>query len=63
MSAIVVSKPWIVQLICCGREDGTWPCATWAEADALRNSYVAAEGHDRAAIISIHFAGPQDGET
>jgi hypothetical protein len=45
-------KPWLLHLVCCGRDDGTWPCATWEEADEIRQSYVAAEGHERSAIIT-----------
>lgn len=44
-------KPWLLVLICCGRSDGTWPCNTWDEADALRESYMSAPDHDRQAIL------------
>lgn len=49
-------KPWRVRLICCGRDDGTAHFATRGEAEVMRSSYIAAEGHDRAAIIT----GPAD---
>lgn len=45
-------RPWLLHLICCGRDDGMWPCATWDEADEIRRSYVEAEGHERTAIIT-----------
>ena len=42
---------WRVRLICCGRDDGAVTFPTWEDAEDFRVSYVAAEGHDRAAII------------
>jgi hypothetical protein len=46
---------WILQLTCCGRDDGTVGRRTWQEADELRESYVAADGHERSAIIVAGF--------
>ena len=31
---------WAVDLIDCGRDDGVQVCATWAEADEFRQSYI-----------------------
>ncbi len=42
---------FIVKLTCCGRDDGTYGPVSWSEADAFRESYLNAEGHDRSAII------------
>lgn len=47
---------FILRLTCCGRDGGTVGRATWQEADELRESYLAAEGHDRSAIIITGFA-------
>ena len=47
-------RAWRLRLICCGRSDGYWYTDTWEEADAIRNSYVTAYGHDRAAIIEAN---------
>lgn len=50
-------RKWLVHLICCGRDDGTWPCASWEEADALRTSYIdPSTGHDRSAVITVRGA-------
>lgn len=49
---------WLITLICCGRDDGTWWMPTWAEADKFREDYCKAEGHDRAAIIVGEFDDP-----
>jgi hypothetical protein len=52
--------PWAVDLIDCGRDDGVQVCATWAEADAFRQSYVASAEQmqhcERTAVI--HRAVP-----
>ncbi len=45
------SVPFTLRFICCGREDGTATRSTWDEAEALRESYISAEGHDRSCII------------
>lgn len=42
---------WILRLICCGREDGVQVFTDWNEADAFRESYCDADGHDRQGII------------
>lgn len=66
-----MSGGWIVQLTCCGRDNGTYGAATWKEADDFRTSYLSGagvagpgrspealrEGHDRSAII---VAGYED---
>lgn len=49
-------KPWELQLICCGRDDGTETFDTWEAADAFRESYtsgpgVGGSGHERAAVL------------
>lgn len=55
--AAEMNMKWRVLLTCCGRENGHEDFATWADADALRESYlsgpgVAPEGgHVRSAII------------
>lgn len=46
---------WIVQLTCCGRDDGTYATATWAAADEFREQYLNAGGHKRSAIIVLGF--------
>jgi hypothetical protein len=60
---------WILQLTCCGRDDGTYAAATWQEADEFRESYLSGSGvagpgrsvralmmgHDRSAIIAAGF--------
>jgi hypothetical protein len=46
-------KPWMTQLVCCGRDSGSWRFATHAEADALRESYVNAEGHERTGTVTL----------
>jgi hypothetical protein len=57
---------WIVQLTCCGRDNGTYGARTWEEADQFRESYLSGAGvagpgrsvhalmmgHDRSAIIA-----------
>ncbi len=43
--------PWLVDLICCGKEDGIEACESWDEADDFRESYCDASGHDRAGIV------------
>jgi hypothetical protein len=53
--------PWLVDLICCGHDDGIEGCATWEQADSFRESYCTGtatahwsrpvEGHVRAAIV------------
>lgn len=48
-----------VRLTCCGYDDGSWAFPTWADADALRESYLAVEGHDRSAIIESDDPEPQ----
>ncbi len=63
--AEIAARPWIVTLTCCGREDGIFRAATWAEAEAFRESYTSgpgvnphgysggsASGHQRSAVIS-----------
>lgn len=56
-------KPWRLQLICCGREDGVLDFATRGEAEVTRSSYTSRplgeHDHDRAAILT----GPDQGET
>lgn len=56
---------YIVKLICCGRDDGTYEADTWEEADKFRESYTSGEavakhgysdsehnGHKRVGIIT-----------
>jgi hypothetical protein len=45
------SLGWLVQLTCCGRDNGTYGTRTWQEADDFREIYLSAPGHDRSAII------------
>ena len=47
---------WVVDLICCGRYEGSEEFTTWEAADAFRESYctgpgVGPNGHDRAGIL------------
>ena len=44
---------WVLQLICCGHDDGRWRCTTWEEADEIRKSYVSLIGHERSAILTL----------
>lgn len=46
----VEGAAWALDLICCGRDDGTQGCRTGAEADEFRESYCNVDGHDRRAI-------------
>lgn len=43
--------PWLLQLVCCGYDDGTERFATWEEADEFRESYCSLPGHQRSAIL------------
>lgn len=50
-------RPWIAQLICCGRDDGRVPFRTWEKADEFRKIYtngpgVGPNGHERSVIIT-----------
>lgn len=60
--SVTTERPWIVQLTCCGRDNGTYAAATWEEADQFRESYASGPGayagaqrhgggHFRSAII------------
>jgi len=49
-----------VKLTCCGRDDGGWLAATWAEADRFRETYLNAKGHSRSAIIVDARKAPCD---
>lgn len=52
---------WAIDLICCGREDGTQTIeGPWSEADAFRESYCNAPGHERQGIV--RRASPDDGD-
>lgn len=44
---------WFLTLICCGRFHEGSPAVfvTWDEAEAFRESYLDAGGHDRVAIL------------
>jgi len=37
---------WIVRTTCCEREDTPYVAASWAEADAFRESYTSGPGVD-----------------
>lgn len=52
-----VERPWRLQLVCCGRDDGVVTCETRADAELTRSAYISAEGHDRQAILT----GPPGG--
>lgn len=54
------ARLFVVQLICCGRDDGEFGPCTYEEAERFRASYTSGPGvnedgsyggHDRAAII------------
>lgn len=45
-------RPWKLQLVCCGRDDGVVTCETRADAELTRSAYISAEGHDRQAILT-----------
>lgn len=54
-----MATDWVLDLICCGHDDGRLMFSTWEAADEFRNSYIDAEGHDRAAILRrAHPGGP-----
>jgi hypothetical protein len=44
-------KRWALDLICCGLDDGTVIRSSWDEANDLRESYTASEGHRRSALL------------
>ena len=49
--------PWVLQLICCGHDDGTERFQTWDQADAFRNDYTSpGTGHERSGILSLASA-------
>lgn len=51
---------WALDLICCGRDDGTEVFASWSDANEFRLSYVTPIGHDnhdRAGIIRRALEG------
>lgn len=59
---------WELQLICCGRDDGSEKFDTWETADAFRNSYtsgpgIAGDGHDRAAVLKVAAESHRQPET
>lgn len=60
-------KPWRLQLICCGRDDGTFGFDTDAEAEAFRAVYTDPKsGHERVAILTgrdEHDRDPADALT
>lgn len=59
---------WKALAICCGYREGEYEFATWAEADAFRESYISGPavhpngysagkydpGHKRAVVISLN---------
>lgn len=56
---------FVVRLICCGRDDGTYGPVPWKEADAFRESYMAGHGvgnggHRRSAVIERSAAPGKD---
>lgn len=57
-----------MRMICCGRDQGTWPpqgYESWSEADKLRSDYIDAEGHQRVGIIEAaeaYFGKQKEGE-
>ena len=65
-----VTKPWVLHLICCERDDGLQYCDTWDEADRFRRDYMSGpgisttgrigDGHVRSAILSRNPFGPSD---
>lgn len=50
----ITDGPWLVQQICCGRDDGTTEHPTWEAADSWRDTYVdsATDGHERSGIVT-----------
>lgn len=51
---------WLVKLICCAHDDGSYETDSWEDADNFRESYLSGigvnndpnqSGHKRAAII------------
>lgn len=44
-------KRWLVNLSCCGYDDGSCSFDDWRKADEFRESYLTATGHRRSAII------------
>ena len=67
------SGPWVCQLICCGYDDGIVRCASWEDADRMREDYTSGAGvhpngysapayeggHRRAVIVSLAEGGGQ----
>lgn len=47
--------PWLVDLICCGHDDGIEACATWTQADGFRESYCTGGG------VASHYTRPDEG--
>ncbi|MEV6504833.1 hypothetical protein AB0M61_01760 [Streptomyces sp. NPDC051642] len=55
--------PWVVQMICCGHDDGKTEFATWQAADNFREEYIDSAriaDHERAAIV--RRGEPTDGQ-
>ena len=49
---------WLIELVCCGQDDGFWLADTWEDADEFRESYCdpGDSSHVRSAIIRQPFA-------
>jgi hypothetical protein len=59
-TANAARKPWIVELTCCGQDNGIIGTETWEDADEAREAYLSGPavkgpdsnwGHERSAII------------
>jgi len=64
--AVEADGPWLVQKICCGRDDGTVEFATWEKADRFREEYVDSAriaDHERSAIVRAVAVEARDGQT
>ena len=57
--AEAADKPWRLDFICCGREDGHKTFATYEEADAFRDGYTSGPGVDHRGYGTTEPSGHQ----
>lgn len=55
------TEAWRVDLTCCGRSDGAIYADIWENADAQREAYCNAKGHERSGIIRRVLILPPSG--
>lgn len=57
-----MTENWLVELTCCGRDDGNYFTHSWADADAARECYTSGttarpygrpdlRGHERSGVV------------